>query len=304
MNKQLSKRNIVKQSDTITTAKYKLTSVEMKFISLVIAQIKMEDTDLSIYDIKISELEDIFGKEIDYNTLKNFAKSLLSKPFQIQLSDGWIVLNWFSSIRYVTSESKFVCKIDDNLKPYLLKMQNHFTKYELSSLIRMNSIYAMRIYQMLNTYDAKYRGHLTIEVKKLQEMLQVPKSLLGYGQFKQKVLEVAINEINAKTNLSINLFENKKILKKVIEIRFEIRKVELESNEEKEIRDFERFIIENYKNKPIYQDLDKVYYMLEDVLCSKDKFQKVVKYFGDSSDVHYKKLLKLHFKGSLLPFEF
>ncbi|TQV61625.1 MAG: replication initiation protein [Sulfurovum sp.] len=284
MNKKITNRNIIKQTNNLTTAKYKLTALEMKFIALAIAQIRLEDKDFNTYTIKISELEDKFGVGMNETRLKSFAKGLLSKPFEVKEGKNWIVMNWFSSIKYVHNEARFECRIDDHLKPYLLEIQNHFTKYELASLVKMNSIYAMRIYQMLNTSTVKAKAQLTIDVKELQDLLQVPKSLLGYGQFKQKVIDIALREINEKTELKVKFFEHEKIVKKVISIRFELHNAIAKNT----ITNFIAIIKKEYANKKIFQDSEKAYFLNDDELLSIDKDNiTITKYLSEkATDVY------------------
>ena len=58
MEKKVTNRKVIKQSNQLSTAKYKLTSAEMKFIALAIAQIRMEDEDFNTYTIKVSDIEE------------------------------------------------------------------------------------------------------------------------------------------------------------------------------------------------------------------------------------------------------
>ena len=222
MEKKVTNRKVIKQSNQLSTAKYKLSSTEMKFIALAIAQIRMEDEDFNTYTIKVSDIESQLGTEQNETRLKKFAKGLMSKPFEIPMDHGgWRVYNWFSMIEYIPSEAQFKCRIDDTLKPHLLKLVSHFTKYELTSIAKMNSVYDIRFFQMLNTSECKMRGYFKARVVDLQEVLQVPKSLLRYDNFKRKVLEVAVKEINEKGGIKVNMQEIKEG-KKVTEIRIEI----------------------------------------------------------------------------------
>jgi len=222
--KDITNRQVVKQSNSISTAKYKLTATEVKFIALAVAQISREDTNFNTYSIKVSDIEEFTHAKQDKDKLiKKFAFNLLSKPFQVATNTGWIVFNWFSSIEYKRGEARIECRVDDKLKPYLLELQGHFTKYQLGNIAQMRSVYAIRIYQMLNQYDVKLRGRFITDLQALQEQLQVPKSLKLYNQFKEKVVNVAVKEINEKTDIEIKFYEDKKIRKKVISIGFEIR---------------------------------------------------------------------------------
>ncbi|MCL4386904.1 replication initiation protein, partial [Patescibacteria group bacterium] len=53
------------------------------------------------------------------------------------------------------------------------------------------------------------KGSLEVEIADWQRILEVPKSALSYGAFKRSVLDIAVNHINEKTDLTVS-FEPKK----------------------------------------------------------------------------------------------
>jgi plasmid replication initiation protein len=217
----MNKRNIIKQDYKLVNGKYKLDVNEIKFIFAVISQIKIEDKEFKTYEISVSELEDRLQAKQNETRLKQFAKKLMSKPFEVQTLTGWTVYNWFSKIEYVRNSGKFVVRIDDDLKPYLLELNERIVKTNFKEIINFSSTYAIRIYQMLIEYQKI--GSRTFNVVELQDTLQVPPSLKTYSNFKLKVLDVAVKEINRNTSLYIELTESKKERKKVIEITFKIQ---------------------------------------------------------------------------------
>ena len=218
----MKKRNIVKQDYKLINAKYKLNTSEIKFIMAVIAQINMNDKSLEEYEIKVSELEEKLQTEQNETRLKQFAKKLLSKPFEIQTNTGWIVLNWFSKIEYIRGQSKFKVRIDKALRPYLLDLKERFVKYNLKYILPLTSNYSIRLYQLLKEYEKLTRRTFTLQ--ELQELLQVPKSYTKkYNDFKKKVLKVAERELIEHCDIFFE-FEEIKKGRKVNEILFRIKK--------------------------------------------------------------------------------
>ena len=63
-------------------------------------------------------------------------------------------------------------------------------------------------------------------IEDLMKKLQVPESLHGYAQFKQRVLDVAVREIRKYTDIETFYRITKQERKKVIEIEFVIKKNE------------------------------------------------------------------------------
>lgn len=216
----MKKRNIIKQDYHLVNAKYKLNTSEIKFILTALSQIDTDDKDFSQYEIEVSDLEDRLQSEQNETRLKQFAKRLMSKPLEVPTNDGWIIFNWFSKIQYVKGQSKFIVRIDKDLKPYLLELKERFVKYNLTYILPLTSNYSIRIYQLLKEYEKLTRR--TFTVLELQDILQVPNSLKRYDNFKRKVLYVAEKELIENCDIFFE-FEEIKEGRKVNEILFRIK---------------------------------------------------------------------------------
>jgi len=216
----MKNRNIVKQDYQLVNAKYKLNASEIKFIMTALCQIDTDDKEFTEYEIKISELEKKLQAEQNETRLKQFAKKILSKPLEVPTADGWIVFNWFSDIEYIKGQAKFKVSISEKLKPYLLELKKRFVTYNLKYILPLSSNYSIRLYQLLKEYEKLTKRTFTLE--ELQELLQVPKSLKRYSQFKQKVLQVAEKELIENCDIFFEYEEIKKG-RKVNEILFRIK---------------------------------------------------------------------------------
>jgi plasmid replication initiation protein len=218
----MKNRNIVKQDFKLVNAKYKLNTSEIKFIMNAIAQIDADDDEFTEYEIKVSDLEEKLQMAKNKHTrLKEFAKKIMSKPILIeQDNEDFTVFNWFSRIRYISKQAKFIVKIDDELKPYLLNLKNRFVKYNLKYILPLTSNYSIKIYQLLKEYEKLEKRKFKVE--ELQDFLQVPKSLKIYNRFKEKVLKVAERELIEHCDIFFE-FEEIKAGRKVDEILFRIK---------------------------------------------------------------------------------
>lgn len=216
----MKNRNIVKQDYHLVNAKYKLNTSEIKFIMTVLAQVDKDDVDFKEYEIKISELEAKLQSEQNETRLKQFAKKILSKPLEVPTNDGWVIFNWFEHIEYLRGHSKFKVSISKKLKPYLLELKERFVKYNLKYILPLTSNYSIRLYQLLKEYETLTRR--TFTVSDLQDLLQVPKSLIVYADFKRKVLQVAEKELIDNCDIFFE-FEEIKDGRKINQILFRIK---------------------------------------------------------------------------------
>ena len=147
MNKSMT----VTQNFNLINAKYKLTPLEMKFILNAISCLdSRNDEMLQEYEIKVSELEHKMQiGEGQHTRLKQFAKRLMSKPIVIDTGDkDFEVYNWFSRIKYVNNEAKFLVRFEEGLKPYLLELKDRFISFNLKYILPLTSTYSVRIYQL------------------------------------------------------------------------------------------------------------------------------------------------------------
>ena len=206
---ELTNRNIVKVEHSLNTARYSLTPVETDLVLKMVAEIKNEDEDFKPYSFKVTDLEAYFGKQLDRRTLNEMARNLMKKPITINKGkEGFLVCNWVSSFEYKAKMGLIELSFDPKLKPYLIQLQDElYLKGDLRQILQLPSEYAKRIYMLLKQWETA--GKLEVEIAEWQRILEVPKSMKTYGDFKRKALDVAEKYINEKTDLTVS-FEPKK----------------------------------------------------------------------------------------------
>lgn len=204
----ISKRNIVKQSYELNTARYRLSVVETDIIFKMIAEIKNEDKDFQTYTFKVTELEKALGRSLDRAYLKDTARNLMKKPLTINRGKGnFLTIGWLSSFEYFADRGDIELCFDPKLKPYLLELQERFVKADIRYIFKLSSEYSKRIYTMFKQWEKL--GKYEVSVEEWQKLLEVPKTQKMYGEFKRKVLEVAKNQINENTDLTVDYKEIK-----------------------------------------------------------------------------------------------
>jgi len=109
------KNEVVIKENSLINARYKLDPVELKLVLYAIANIERQDIDFWKFSLKLSDIG------IHHHHLKRAARSLMTKVFEIKESGGWLMISWFSSIRYIDKSGVIEMQFDPNLKPYLLK---------------------------------------------------------------------------------------------------------------------------------------------------------------------------------------
>ncbi len=108
------------------------------------------------------------------------------------------------------------------MKPFLLRLKERFTTYKLNNVMKLRSIYSIRIYELLKQYQSI--GKRTITIESLRKMLGIePDEYKTYNNLKRKVIMVAHKEVNEKTDICFD-YKEIKLSRKVNEIEFIVQK--------------------------------------------------------------------------------
>jgi hypothetical protein len=167
--------------------------------------------------------------------------------FSDRKSKGFILETLFIRIDTETNTSEISFELNPNLKPLIIDLSLGYTSYYIENILRLDSSYSTRIYQLLKQYESI--GFRTISIIDLKYFLSISKDKYKkYNDFKKKVIIPTQKEIKQKTDIYFTfkeiktgrkitsikfiIFENKKI----IELKKEKDKVNLEA-EKKEIYD-------------------------------------------------------------------
>ena len=236
--KGLTNRAVAVQSNSMINSKYSLDPTQQKLILLAIAQIKTADEKFFKYSCSVAELEERLGVQIQYKQFRDTCEDLFKKPIRINNGRSWKLFNWFSSMQYIDEEARFEFKISYDLIPYLLKLKENFTTFNIEQALKFSGKYTTRFYQFLIQAQHQQAKKRAFALDELYELLQLPPTLRGdFSKFKIKVLEPSLAEINAKSNIKAAYEPTKKLRKKVLEITiyFDFKDV-LEAKTERAIK--------------------------------------------------------------------
>jgi plasmid replication initiation protein len=220
----LREYQVVKSNDLIQKSRYELSTQEQKIILYLITKIKPDDSTLHLYEFNIKDFCEICGIDEtsgkNYSDLKKTIKGLADKSIWITLENGLeTVIRWIER-PYIDRKSGIVkIKLDELMRPYLLQLKKHFTAYRLYYTLAMKSKYTIRLYEILKSYESL--SEYTFELDTLKKMLYAEKYEM-YKDFRVKVLDIAIKEINDFGDISV-IYTITKKGKKVDKIKFKIK---------------------------------------------------------------------------------
>ncbi len=266
-----SQKYLVTQDNRFIYAKYgDTTANELKFFYYVISKLNsISDKGFEACEIPINE---ILGEVLDHENLdanylyvKKLCESLSKRylldetrsidPVTNKEVDNFKSMPLFKFLQYTKGQATIKYQLNDCLKPYLLGLRKNFTQIPLQHILPIRSGYAIRIYQILLSELKQNKNETTRTLIELQDILCVPKSMYKWDNFKQRILEPSIKEINATTDIVAG-YSTKKQRQKITEIVFEICYKDLQRRKD-QAKDKEQQRIQVEVIKPLTELKDK-----------------------------------------------
>ncbi len=222
----------VKKSEAIIKARYKLSPLAIKFISVIISNLKRSDDVNEEYILKVKDFKELTGQKTKriYELIDEALNDLLKNPLKIPLGDdknSILKSNWVSGAVYNEGEVRFM--IYPKLRPFLLEVKEKFLKYKLENILPLKSSYVIRLYEILKDWlelNMRYgnKAEKIVSVDELREMLEIPKSYPygGSSGIKQRILEKAKTELAKHTDVLFD-YDELKTGRKVTHLKFIIR---------------------------------------------------------------------------------
>lgn len=213
------------KSNRIIEAKYRLNARAQKFILFMAAMINPSDQDFKYLRVKIKDIEPIFNTEQKkwgsiYQIVKDVLLSLNNHPLKITQPDGsHLIINWIASAEIREGSGMVEFEFSEKLRPYLVQLKSHFTKYKLQNILQLKSGFSIRLYELLKA--RQFIGKAEYEVNELKEILGLGDKYAVYYDFKRRVLLVAQEELRAHSDIYFE-FKEKRIDRKVAILNFYI----------------------------------------------------------------------------------
>jgi len=215
----VAKSNLVVKTNYLNTVLQNLTLVEIRIIQLAIVDARetgkglSTDTPLRIDAMRYAEVFNT-TRQNGYLMMKDAEETLFNRRFSFLDDDERTVKSrWISQVSYLDDEGT----IEVVFTPAVVKgitridgAEEFFTKYLLEQTARMDSNYSIRLYELLVQWKKagktplfeleQFRGQMGLGVNEYKRMCD----------FKRRVLDLAVEEINEKSDLKVSYEQEKK----------------------------------------------------------------------------------------------
>jgi len=210
---QISENKEIRQSNILTEARIELSACQLNILFYLISILK---PGILKYTINARELMELSETEWNYQQLRESTGEMVSKLYEYKKPNGNLLqITVFASCEYISGQGIIEIELSEKIIPFLFDLREQFTSFRLLASLNMSSKYAKRLYMMLSQW--KDLGEWKTTIQELKTRLKLvdptgkePEQYKQIVQFKERVLEPAVAQINQHTELKVSYKMSKK----------------------------------------------------------------------------------------------
>ena len=236
LKNELKSTDLVVKNNVLIEASYRLSLTEQRLILCGIVEARESqrglsgDTFATITAKRYVELFPDSSLDSAYHMLKDACDSLMRRQVTLGGIDEATgnpcidKIQWVSRARYVPRSALIRLRFSEEIAPLITRLEKEFTFYRLELVSKLTSIYAIRIYELLLQYrDIGERPFNLDELKHILGLnLTDYNGRTGVSDFKKRVIDIAVKQINEHTDICVD-YQNIKDGRSVIGILFTIK---------------------------------------------------------------------------------
>ena len=214
----------VHKANNFVQASYSMTLDEMRILALTLGVFNPKNPSKRGFDFTVADFCKSFpdvNPDIAYTQVRN-AVLKISKRW-VTLVDNEHELTEVALIHkrsYFKKEGRFYIEFHDELIPYISELHDNYTKYKLINIGALGSTHAIRLYELCSQY--RDTGWRQTSVEDIKSWLSISDKYPLFKDFKKRVLTPSINEINAKSDLLVDV-EPIKRGRTIVALKFTIK---------------------------------------------------------------------------------
>jgi plasmid replication initiation protein len=215
------KNSLIVKDNALINASYNLELTEQRLIMLAIINARESGHGItadSKLEIHASDYAKLFNVSADasYKALREAVNNLFNRQFSYSAEYkrtgkvGIVRSRWVSRIFYVDDLALLEITFAPDVVPLITRLEEHFTKYEAKQVAHLTSKYATRLYELLIAW--REVGKVPqLELSEFRKRLGLlDNEYTAMSDFKKRVLEPSIKQINEHTDITVTYEQHKK----------------------------------------------------------------------------------------------
>ena len=216
----MSDKQLITKDNKLIGASYSLGIPEQRLIFLAIIEAREQKQIIDargVLQIKAKSYQEQFKveKHTSYDALKSATSGLFDAHFEyedIHEKTGKLarhVIRWVQKISYIDAAGMVELQFTDAVIPLITRLSKQYTEYELKQVSELQSEYSIRLYELMMQWKTVGKTN-KISVDDLRRKLGVdPEQYKKMNNFKARVLDHAINQINKHTDIQAEYDQHK-----------------------------------------------------------------------------------------------
>lgn len=199
---------LVTKSNYLVEAGYKLSLNEQRLILFIISQLdgRKPMPKNGDFSISASDFSKTFNLPIkqSYEILDDAASRLYERDIKTFDKKANIRkrFRWVDGVKYWDGEAKVTLSLSRHVAPYLTLLHRQFTTYDLKQITKLKSAYSIRFYELFIQFINS--GERFIYLEKLRSLFELTSEYPRFYDFKRRILQPSIDEINKNTDISVD----------------------------------------------------------------------------------------------------
>ena len=215
------KNELVVKDNALINASYNLETAEQRLIMLAVINARETGQGItadSKLEIHASDYAKHFNVSTDaaYKVMKEAVNNLFERKFSYVAEykktgkTGVVRSRWVSRIFYVDDLALLEITFAPDVVPLVTRLEEHFTSYQAKQVAHLTSKYATRLYELLIAW--REVGKVPqIEISTFRNRLGLLENeYTAMSDFKKRVLEPSIKQINEHTDITVTYEQHKK----------------------------------------------------------------------------------------------
>lgn len=206
-------KNLMTKSNSLNECLQNLPYNELK--TLLLGFVIYKENGENSHFVRIDAYRFAQVYEVDLSTahlaLKQCVEKLITRQFTFYKDNkNKVKTYWISGIEYVYGENAVIIALSPHVVTEINKRDSNFTSYYLEQISPFKSVYSIRVFELMKQWKSAGKTPvIDISIFRLQLGI-LPTEYQRINNFKARVLDVAINEINEKSELNIDYIQIKK----------------------------------------------------------------------------------------------
>lgn len=210
---------LVVKSNELIRASYTLSTVEQRIIlmSIVTARDISDITPDTLCRIKVADYAELYevSPQTAYEALKEAAEVMFNRRVTIQIYDEVLkkkvplAVRWLSGMNYLQQDGIVTVRFSKELIEHITEVYENFTRYKIENITNLSSQYAIRLYELLISWRTAGKTPV-FEIQEFRSQLGLePNEYDRIQNFKQRVLDYALEQINENTDITASYEQHK-----------------------------------------------------------------------------------------------